>query len=189
MAGDIAAAADALGLDRFVLVGHSMGGGVALTYAGVHPDRVAGLLLVDPIGDGKQIPAAESESFLEWIESDYPTMIRQYWTSIAGPNSAVRERLLADSARRREGDRLQVAAECDAVRSRPPAGTVPGPIMSVVTPQNDAAVQPAPAGPGISPPSGDRHRPLDPARQARRVQSICSMSSLKTSVSGTGQAL
>ena len=53
MAGDIAAVVDTLGLDRFVLVGHSMGGGVALAYAGAHPDRVAGLVLVDPIGDGK----------------------------------------------------------------------------------------------------------------------------------------
>src|SRR5688500_10480985 len=36
MAGDVAAVVDALGLERFVLVGHSMGGGVALTYAGAH---------------------------------------------------------------------------------------------------------------------------------------------------------
>ena len=62
MAGDVAAVVDTLKLDRFVLVGHSMGGGVALTYAGAHPDRVAGLVLVDPIGDGKQIPPAEAKS-------------------------------------------------------------------------------------------------------------------------------
>ena len=34
LAGDVAAVADGLGLGPFVLVGHSMGGGVALSYAG-----------------------------------------------------------------------------------------------------------------------------------------------------------
>src|ERR1700724_319123 len=34
MAGDIEAVVDTLKLDRFVLVGHSLGGGVALTYTG-----------------------------------------------------------------------------------------------------------------------------------------------------------
>lgn len=64
MAGDVAAVVDTLGLDQFVLVGHSMGGGVALAYAGAHPDRVAGLILLDPIGDGKQIPPAEAKAYL-----------------------------------------------------------------------------------------------------------------------------
>ncbi|HEX3142240.1 MAG TPA: alpha/beta hydrolase, partial [Rhizobacter sp.] len=45
-ADDIAAVADGLGLQRFVLVGHSMGGSAAAAYARQHPDRVAGLALV-----------------------------------------------------------------------------------------------------------------------------------------------
>src|SRR5215210_1595660 len=71
MAADIAATVDSLGLNRFVLVGHSMGGGAAVVYAGTHPERVLGLMLIDPIGDGKQIPAAEADGFLRGMESDY----------------------------------------------------------------------------------------------------------------------
>ncbi|HYB69065.1 MAG TPA: alpha/beta hydrolase [Candidatus Bathyarchaeia archaeon] len=39
--------ADALGWRRFVLAGHSLGGGIAITAALYHPERLAGLLLID----------------------------------------------------------------------------------------------------------------------------------------------
>jgi pimeloyl-ACP methyl ester carboxylesterase len=41
---------DTLNLDRFVLVGHSMGGAVAWTFAATRPDRVSRLILVDAAG-------------------------------------------------------------------------------------------------------------------------------------------
>lgn len=41
---------DALALTRPVLVGHSMGGGVALRYAIQNSTRVAGLALINPVG-------------------------------------------------------------------------------------------------------------------------------------------
>ncbi|MFJ2837809.1 MULTISPECIES: alpha/beta fold hydrolase [Nocardia] len=43
-ADDVVAVADALGLDRFVCVGYSLGGIVSLLTAHRHPDRVAGLV-------------------------------------------------------------------------------------------------------------------------------------------------
>lgn len=42
--------ADALELDRFVLMAHSFGGGLALTAAAMFPDRVCGLVLVNSVG-------------------------------------------------------------------------------------------------------------------------------------------
>jgi len=47
MAHHVAAATTALGAERLVLVGHSMGGRVAMRFAGLHPERLAGLVLVD----------------------------------------------------------------------------------------------------------------------------------------------
>lgn len=47
---DVGNVADALGLDRFVLAGNSMGGGIAMGYAMAHPERLDGLVLVDAGG-------------------------------------------------------------------------------------------------------------------------------------------
>ena len=46
-AEDVLRLADRLGLDRFVVGGHSMGGYVALRLAAGHAERLAGLILVD----------------------------------------------------------------------------------------------------------------------------------------------
>jgi esterase len=46
-AGDLAAFVDRLGLDRFVLVGTSMGGIIAMAYAVAHPERLRGLVIND----------------------------------------------------------------------------------------------------------------------------------------------
>jgi esterase len=45
--GDLEALVDHLGLERFVLVGMSLGGAVSLTYAGKHAGKLAALVLVD----------------------------------------------------------------------------------------------------------------------------------------------
>lgn len=45
--GDVEAVREALGLERFALMGHSMGGLNAVEYASRHPERVSALVLVD----------------------------------------------------------------------------------------------------------------------------------------------
>jgi pimeloyl-ACP methyl ester carboxylesterase len=47
---DVFAAADALGLERFALVGHSMGAGIAALAAGTLPERVSQLVMLEGLG-------------------------------------------------------------------------------------------------------------------------------------------
>jgi len=137
MTGDVAAVVDTLGLDRFVLVGHSMGGGVALEYAGAHPDRVAGLVLVDPIGDGKQIPPAEAKAYLAGFESNYDSTSQGYWASVAGLDSMIRKRLLADLTATPREAVVQVLRDVMQFNPHPALARYQGPTLSIVTPQND----------------------------------------------------
>ena len=130
---------DSLGLDQFVLAGHSMGGGAALVYSGAHPERVAGLLLVDPIGDGKKIADAEAQPLLDGLQSSYDATIQGYWTEIVGPNSAVRERLLADLRATPQETVVAVFREVLRFDPDPALDRYRGPKLAVVTPYNDAA--------------------------------------------------
>ena len=47
MADDLEALLDHFEIDRFVLIGFSMGGRVSMAFGGRHPERLAGLVLVD----------------------------------------------------------------------------------------------------------------------------------------------
>jgi 3-oxoadipate enol-lactonase len=58
LADDVAAVADALKLQRFVLVGHSMSGTVLQIYAAKHPERLAGLVFVDAVASFAMFPQA-----------------------------------------------------------------------------------------------------------------------------------
>jgi pimeloyl-ACP methyl ester carboxylesterase len=137
-AEDVSAVADALGLERFSLVGHSMGAGVALAYAGAHPERVTHLLLADPIGDGTQTPEAEVRPFLEALGSPaYAEIIEGYWSSIAGSDGAVLDRLLRDL---RETPRETMVRGLHAVMAfdpKPALARFRGPTLAVITPAND----------------------------------------------------
>ncbi|MGY6552667.1 MAG: alpha/beta fold hydrolase [Erythrobacter sp.] len=53
--------ADALGVERFILGGNSMGGKHAVAFADVYPERVAGLVLVDASGMPMLTPQAMEE--------------------------------------------------------------------------------------------------------------------------------
>ena len=57
---DILDVADALGVDRFVIGGNSMGGKHTLAFAIAHPERVIGMILVDGSG-GQRIEEPEEE--------------------------------------------------------------------------------------------------------------------------------
>jgi pimeloyl-ACP methyl ester carboxylesterase len=150
-ADDVAAVMDAVALPRVVLVGHSGGAAVALRYAAQHATRVAGVFLVDPASDGRQVPADQRQHLMERLHS--PSCLdtaREYYTSIVGANAAVRERVLWDV----DGARN--------VRSHAGAHDVPRRTTVAGHPAQRHAGLSSSARSVLAASRGVRHRPLDP---------------------------
>jgi pimeloyl-ACP methyl ester carboxylesterase len=82
LAADLAAVADHFALRRFVLAGHSLGAAVAIAYAAEHPERVAGLLLVDPNGDQTRVPREQIEPFLAALRAEPLREIAAYFRQL-----------------------------------------------------------------------------------------------------------
>jgi len=84
---------DALGFNRAVVVGHSMGGGIAQTLALSQPDRVAGLGLIGTGARLRVLPA-----ILEGILDDFENTARLVveYAYAPGVDAAMRERALAE---------------------------------------------------------------------------------------------
>jgi pimeloyl-ACP methyl ester carboxylesterase len=86
-ADDLHALVEALELDRFHLVGHSMGGGVAMRYAIEHPERLLSLTLADTVSpygfggtkgeDGAPIWEDYAGSGGGTVNQDFVTFIEQ----------------------------------------------------------------------------------------------------------------
>ncbi|EKX60373.1 alpha/beta fold hydrolase [Streptomyces ipomoeae] len=77
---------DHLGLDRFVLLGHSMGGATAYVYAARHPERVRGAVIED-IGPGSSISGAGAERIKREVAetpAEFASLdaARAYWLRI-----------------------------------------------------------------------------------------------------------
>jgi pimeloyl-ACP methyl ester carboxylesterase len=97
MAGDIAAVADALGLQRFALVGHSLGASVATAYAAAHPQRVAGLVMVGPPG------RADGPQAVQWIDAlrnDYAGVTRKQWDVVLKGATSTTDRMVRPALER-----------------------------------------------------------------------------------------
>ncbi len=138
-AADVEGAVERLGLERFVLVGHSGGGAVALDYAGTHPERVAGLLLVDPPGDAREMPAEQVDLLLSALASDaYAPTIEAYWGSqLGGSDPAARARVMADLEATPKETMVGFFRAGLAYDPLPALRAYRGPMLSVVTPIND----------------------------------------------------
>jgi pimeloyl-ACP methyl ester carboxylesterase len=99
-ADDLHQFVEQMGLPRFTLVGHSMGGGVSMQYAVQHQDRLKALVLVDPLAPfGTQIPP----DITAWINAQQgnaeglrPIILGAFATP---PTGAYLEQLVDDAAR------------------------------------------------------------------------------------------
>ena len=94
--GDLDALLDAWLPDRAVdLVGHSMGGNVAMVYAGVRPARVRRLVNLEGFGMRETEPSQAPQRLREWLdELKAPVLMRNYAT-----RDEVAERLVKTNPR------------------------------------------------------------------------------------------
>jgi pimeloyl-ACP methyl ester carboxylesterase len=98
---DVRAVVEAVGSERVILVGHSMGGAVIAEAALSMPGRVVGLIGVDTL-DNIEYPLTPEElkTMLAPLEQDFPAGTRQFVTPMLNPQTDpnLREWILADMA-------------------------------------------------------------------------------------------
>jgi pimeloyl-ACP methyl ester carboxylesterase len=77
LGGDVQAVVDELGLDRVIVIGHSMGGPVALEAARRMPGRVVGVVCADTLHDAEQrMPEELRQQILAGFEADFVGTMR-----------------------------------------------------------------------------------------------------------------
>lgn len=142
MAQDVQTVVEQLGLESFILVGHSMGGTVAAEYVGMYPQNVVGLLLVDPSGDSTLMPAEQVEQYLGALQSDaYEGFIEGYWGQIlTGSTAETEEKILQDL---RSMAKETVVGVFNSLFHYSPVSALQkynGPMLSIITPYNDLPI-------------------------------------------------
>ena len=136
---DVHTVVNKLGIQEFILVGHSLGGVVAVSYAGTYPKRVAGLLLVDPSGDSTQMPVDEVQQYIGAMESEaYSDFIEGYWNHIlTGATKTTQGKVVQDL---RNTSKTTVTSISKALFNFDPTAALEryrGPKLSVITPINE----------------------------------------------------
>jgi pimeloyl-ACP methyl ester carboxylesterase len=99
LGADVEAVVEALGLDRVILIGHSMGGPVVLEAARLMPGRVIGVVGVDTLQDANfKYDPEEVAPLLAEFESDFPGTCRGLVASmfLEEADPALVERIAAD---------------------------------------------------------------------------------------------
>ena len=139
---DVTAVADALALEHFVLVGHSAGGAVAVACAAGLGDRVSGLLLVDPNGDQRRLPADMLATFLAELDSPaYGATVHAHWTRITeGGDPGVRAAVIRDLEGTPPRTFIEVFRALSAFEPIPALARYRGPTLSLTTALNDTPI-------------------------------------------------
>jgi len=101
LTGDLEAVVSQLGLTRFWLVGHSMSGAVLSTYAGRHPEKLAGLIYIDAVGDMTTTPSEIREYFRKHDAGLTPPQLQETYGEMLAPRAkpGTRKEVLATAAR------------------------------------------------------------------------------------------
>jgi pimeloyl-ACP methyl ester carboxylesterase len=122
-----------LGLERFALIGHSMGGAVGYAYAARHPEQVE-VLVIEDIGPGSSTAGAGAERIRREVSSTPAAFesldaVRAYWRAIR-PGITGRaldsriENTVRPGGKGRWEWKLDMAGICAARLNGDPAGSV-----------------------------------------------------------------
>jgi pimeloyl-ACP methyl ester carboxylesterase len=137
LAQDVAAIVDTLGLKRFVLVGHSMGGSAAIAYAAAHPDRVAGLVLAGTPG---RTPPEQAQKTIAAIEGNYDQVMKGYWDKLlTNAKPEVHEEVAGEALRMRKEEALAIIKGLFQYDPLPAFGRFRVPTMIVSPEQGESA--------------------------------------------------
>jgi len=101
LAQDLDALVTKLGIERFWLVGHSFAGVVLSAYAGMQPQKLAGLVYVDAVGDFTRAPAAMRQFFRDFDAGMTAEKLQAAYDGMLGPVAKLdtRARVLESAAR------------------------------------------------------------------------------------------
>jgi pimeloyl-ACP methyl ester carboxylesterase len=137
LAADVAAVADHFALRHFVLAGHSLGAAVGIAYAAAHPERVAGLLLVDPNGDQTRIPRAQIEPFLAALRAEPLRELEAYYRQLVAGADRDAARLVLEDLRLTAEDAVAPAVAAAVEFAPLPAlARYGGPRLAVISQAN-----------------------------------------------------
>lgn len=87
--------ADAMGIDRFAVLGHSLGGAIALEVAAAAPDRVTGLALIGSVGMRVHAGRRRARGLDGWVRALRSPitgpllrpLLRRSWSAVGFPRS------------------------------------------------------------------------------------------------------
>ncbi len=101
LAGDLDLVAKQLGFSRFWLAGHSFSGTVVSAYAAEHPERLAGAVYVDAVGDVSRSASEMKQYYREHDAGMTPERLQASYGEMLGPiaRPATRTAVLASVAR------------------------------------------------------------------------------------------
>jgi pimeloyl-ACP methyl ester carboxylesterase len=139
LSDDLARVVDALQLRKFWLVGHSFSGTVVTAYAARHPDRAAGIVYLDAVGDASRAPPELKEYFRTHDEGMTEARLRESYAEMLGPKAkpATREAVLNTSARMDLKAFAALRASMVAFDGLAASRAYPGPRVAIQVEGND----------------------------------------------------
>lgn len=133
LVGDLDELATKLRLPKLWLVGHSLSGLVVSGYAGAHPEKLAGVVYADAVGDASSATPEMIELFAQRDRGMTPQRLQEAFEEMLGPlaRPATRRHVLESAARMDLPAFAALRAQMPKVRATELLGRFPGPKFAI----------------------------------------------------------